>query len=451
MTYELEAGGRGLSQAEILARLSSEGCAEWIGSISDEKARSIHHDWDFWSRPDQRPPPGKWRTWLLLAGRGFGKTRAGAEWVRQVAAAGRTGRIGLVAATMAEARAIMVEGESGLLAIHPPDDRPSYEPSLGRVSWNNGVQAFLYSAAEPESLRGPQFGAAWADEIAKWPRGEDAWANLMFTMRMGSRPRIVATTTPRPVPLVRALVEDKATVVTRGATGANRVHLAPGFIAAIEERFGGTRLGRQEIAGELVADVEGSLWPRELFESFRVSAIDPKAARKAMRRIVVAVDPPAGAGKQSDACGIVVAGLAADGRAYVLADASVEGLRPEGWARAVARQYALWRADRIVAEANQGGEMVRSVLRAAGRNLPVKLVHAHESKGSRAEPVAAHYEMGRACHAGAFPALEDELAGMTIDGRYAGPGRSPDRADALVWAVRELLPDAAGEPRVQGL
>ncbi|MGP1283654.1 MAG: terminase large subunit domain-containing protein, partial [Parasphingopyxis sp.] len=291
---------------------------------------------------------------------------------------------------------------------------------------------------------------AWADEIGKWRDGEAAWDNLMLGLRLGDYPRAVATTTPRPVALVRRLVGDAesgkgGTVLTRGRTQDNRAHLAPGFVAAIEAAYGGTRLGRQELDGELIEDVAGSLWPRALIERCRVRAVP------ALRRVVVAVDPPAGAGPGSDACGIVVAGLGADARGYVLADASVQGLRPEGWAAKVADAAEAWDADRVIAEANQGGAMVRSVLQAAGRILPLRLVHAARGKSARAEPVAALYEAGRVGHAGTFPALEDEMAGLTIGGRYEGPGRSPDRADALVYALTELMLGRTIDPGVRKL
>lgn len=428
-----------------------------LDALGPEGRAALGGLWPFWAPASQLPPPADWRIWLVMAGRGFGKTRAGAEWVRAIAKADGEARIALVGATLHEARTVMVEGESGLLALTPPGEELLWEPSLRRLVWPSGARARLFSAAEPESLRGPQHSHAWCDEIGKWDarngRAEEAWDNLLLGMRRGPLPQVTATTTPRATDLVRRLIaeadRDPAIVVTRGRTADNRAHLPPAFLAAVTRAYRGTRLGRQELDGELVEDVEGSLWPRALIEACRAPAMAPHEARAAMRRIVVAVDPPAGAKKDSDACGIVVAGLGADGRGHVLADASVAGARPEGWARVVAAQYALWRADRIVAEANQGGEMVRSVLgAAAGPTLPVRLVHARRSKSARAEPVSFLYETNRARHAGAFPALEDEMAGMTIDGCYEGPGKSPDRADALVWALTELMLGGAREPRV---
>ena len=412
--------------------------------LLDEAERS----WRVWARLSQQPPEGwGWRTWLILAGRGFGKTRAGAEWVRGIAESNPRARIALIGATMSETRAVMVEGDSGLLAI-ARDVRPRYEPSLGRLSWPGGAVAYLSSAAEPEALRGPQHSHAWADEIGKWPDGIRLWDILAMTMRLGEKPRIVATTTPRPVPLLRRLLADAQgdVVVTRGRMGENRANLPPDFLAAMEAHYRGTRTGRQELDGEWIDAVEGALWPRELIEARRVAAMPC-----AVRRVVIGVDPPAGIGAGVDACGIVAVALGADGAAYVLEDASVQGLSPEGWARAVTRTAERHAADRVIAEANNGGAMVESVLRAAGAaHLPVKLVHASRGKAARAEPVSALYERGAAFHVGAFPALEDELAGLVIGGDYAGPGRSPDRADALVWAMTELmLGRGFGEPRVR--
>ncbi|HEX8445116.1 MAG TPA: terminase family protein [Sphingomonas sp.] len=398
-----------------------------------ESARAAEHHWDLWARPGQRAPTGDWRIWLMLGGRGFGKTRAGAEWVRAQVEATPGVQVALVGATYAEARAVMVEGESGLLAIAPPPVRPVWEPSLRRLRWPGGGQAFVYSAAEPEALRGPQHHAAWADEIAKWKDGDAAWDNLMMGLRLGQDPRTVATTTPRPVPLVRRLVAMPGVVVTRGRTADNRANLADSFVATMDALYGGTRLGRQELDGELIEEIEGALWSRALIEACRRTRALPSV------RTVVAVDPPAGAGAGSDACGIVAVALGADGIAQVIADASVQGATPDGWARAVADCAARHGADRVVAEANNGGAMVEAVLRAANQGLPVKLVHASRGKVARAEPVAALYEAGRAVHVGAFPQLEDELAGLLSGGCYVGPGRSPDRADALVWAMTELM------------
>jgi len=481
---EAERAGR-YSLCERVAMLGPAERHFVLAGLTTDEREALASGWEGCGRPAQQPPdhPG-WRVWLILGGRGFGKTLAGAQWVHGLAEApGR--RIAIVGPTDEEARAVMVEGPSGLLATAREDERPEWEPSLGRLTWRSGTSAHLYSAANPEALRGPEHDFAWCDEIAKWPRGEAAWDNLILGLRRGERPRVLATTTPRPVPLMRRLVgpdgegRDGVTV-TRGRTSDN-IALAPAFVANVTDLYGGTRLGRQELDGELIEEVEGSLWPRALIEASRVvlpgtgrgtagTAVEggersehgdagplhqaspgpPPRSGEEFRRVVVGVDPPAGIG--GDACGIVVCALDADGIGYVLADASVAGLRPEGWAAAVARAAETWGADRVIAEGNQGGAMVESVLRSVESRLPVRIVHARRGKSARAEPVAGLFERRRAKFAGAFPDLEDQLAGMTIAGGYEGPGRSPDRADAMVWALTELmLGPARGEPRVRRL
>ena len=405
----------------------------WFKRIRDDRYEKRLTDWSWWRREDQHPPAGDWHVWMLLAGRGFGKTRTGAEWVRAFAEATPGARIALVAASLHEARQVMVEGESGLLAIAPDALRPDYESSLRRLTWPNGAVATLYSAAEPDSLRGPEHQAAWCDEIAKWPQGEAAWDNLMLTMRIGAQPQVVATTTPRGVPLVRRLMKEKGVAVTRGATASNRLNLSPRWLATMGAIYDGTRLGRQELDGEMLEDVEGALWTRALIERCRV---DADAVGK-LARVVIGVDPPASA--QGDACGIVVAALLRDGRLAVVEDATVKRAAPGVWAQAVAAAAARWGAERVVAESNMGGEMVAATLAQADARLPVRAVHASVGKARRAEPVALAYERGQVVHAGAFADLEDQLCGLQIGGGYAGPGRSPDRADACVWALAALL------------
>ena len=378
-----------------------------------------------------------------------GKTGA-ASWLLRLQRDGKRQDIGLGSAklvTLAEARAIMVEGESGLLAVSPPYRRPVFEPSLRRLSWPNGALAYLYSAAEPESLRGPQHSHAWCDEIAKWDnagaRATQAWDNLMMGLRLGEDPRVVATTTPRPVPLMMRLLAGEAsgdTVVSRGTSYDNAENLPARFLSEMRRSFGQTALGRQELEVAMLSEAEGSLWNRAAIEMSR------EAPGALLERIVIGVDPPAGA--NGDACRIVVVGVGTDGIARVLDDRSVTKPSPEQWARAVAAAHQKWSADRIVAEANQGGAMVESVLRAADVALPVKLVHASRGKVARAEPVAALYEVGRVRHAGTFPRLEDEMCGLCAGGTYQGPGRSPDRADALVWALSELMLGGKGRPRI---
>ncbi|MEC3949793.1 DNA-packaging protein [Sphingobium sp. HWE2-09] len=435
-----------VSDQEWLAGEDRRARAAMLKRLDQGAAERLAHEWRYLARSAQLPPDGDWRIWLMMAGRGFGKTRAGAEWVRMIAEADPQARIALVGATLGEARSVMVEGVSGLLSVAPWWNRPAYAPALRRLTWPNGAMATLFGAAEPEGLRGPQFSHGWADEIAKWAGGEAAWHNLMMGLRLGARPQLLATTTPRPVPLVRSLVarDGDDVVVTRGRTEENAAHLAAGFVAAMAASYGGTRLGRQELDGELIEEVEGALWSRDLIERCRVAHVPG-----VLTRVVVAVDPPASAG--GDACGIVVAGTGGDGCAYVIADASVGGQSPEGWARAVAAAALVHGADRVVAEANNGGAMVESVLRAAEEKMPVKLVHASRGKAARAEPVAALYEAGRVMHRGAFPELEDQMCGLIAGGGYVGPGRSPDRADALVWALSELMLGKRGEARVRGM
>jgi phage terminase large subunit-like protein len=365
-----------------------------------------------------------------------------------VAEADPTARIALVADTLGEARRVMVEGPSGLLAIAPASNRPVYEPSRRQLTWAKGAVATLYAAGEPESLRGPQHSHAWCDEVAKWDqaggRAEAAWDNLLLGLRLGRMPQVMATTTPRAVTLVKRLLGQDDAVVTRGTTEDNKDHLPTGFFRSVRAQFGRSLLGRQELYGELIEDIEDALWNRALLESCREDAASCPA-----KRVAIGVDPPASS--DGDACGIVVCALGEDGVARVLADRSVRRATPERWARAVAEAARLWEADRVVAEANNGGEMVRSVLHAAEIALPVRLVHASRGKAARAEPVATLYEGGRVRHCGQLPELEDEMCGLMTGGGYEGPGRSPDRADALVWALSELMLGRKVEPRVRVL
>lgn len=437
-----------MSPDESLPAMDVASQERFLGQLSAAQVEETRWHWDLWARPEQLPPPGDWRVWLILAGRGFGKTRAGAEWVRAITRSDPDAHVALIAASLGDARAVMVEGESGLLAVGAPDRAPKFEPSLRRLTWDNGAQATLYSAAEPETLRGPQHSHAWCDELGKWAvsanRAERCWDNLLLGLRLGEAPRILATTTPRAVPLLRRLLAEEASgevVVTRGSSRANAANLPLRFLNDMAKTYGQSALGRQELEGEMLDDLPGALWTRAMIEQARASTVPP------MKRVIIGVDPPASA--HGDACGIVVCGLGDDGLAYVQADLTVEKASPERWARAVASAWPTWHADRVVAEANQGGEMVGSVLRAANAALPIKLVHARHGKGARAEPVAALYECGRVRHAGTFPQLEDELCGLMVGGEYRGPGRSPDRADACVWALTELMLGHAAEPRVR--
>lgn len=441
-----------LSEIEKLALLPDAQIEKILEDLGEEGQYQLLYDWGWNARPEQLAPimtMGKnWRIWLIMAGRGFGKTRAGAEWVRSIAHHNPDARIALIGANHHEARSIMVTGESGLLSIGPQDSRPIYESSLRRVTYPNGAQAYCYSAGEAEALRGPQHSHAWCDELAKWNRGDgqdstDIWANLWMGMRLGENPQCVVTTTPRSVPLLKQIIAEHDVIITKGSTHENRANLPSQFIASVSAQYGGTALGRQELNGELIEDVEGALWSRTMIESIRVS---PKSADE-MQRIIVAVDPPISA--HGDACGIIVAGVNDEGLAFVLADHSIEKASPETWARKVAETAALWSADRIIAEANQGGAMVKSVLSAAGLAAPVTLVHASRGKVARAEPVAALYEARRVFHAGIFAHLEDQCCGLMMGGDYIGPGRSPDRADALVWAMTELLLGKKNSPKIR--
>lgn len=436
------------SRLDWLLALPAEERLHYLSQLSAAERAEMPHDWRLWAREGQLPPDGDWRLWLVMAGRGFGKTRMGAEWVRSVAERDPLARIALVAASLGEARSVMIEGESGLLACCPVRRRPRFEPSLRRVVWPNGAVATLYSAAEPDSLRGPQHSHAWCDEIAKWDnagaRAELAWDNMLMGLRLGEMPRAMATTTPRAVPLLTRLLGDEDAIVTRGRTENNRDNLPARYIRDIRRSLGSALLARQELDGEMLLDHAGALWTRALIEQCREAAASAGAVRT-----VVGVDPPASAA--GDACGIVVVALGEDGIARVLADATVARASPERWARAVAEAAEHWNADRVVAEANQGGAMVESVLRAASIALPLRLVHATRGKSARAEPVAALYESGRVRHCGQFAALEDQLCGLITGGGYQGPGRSPDRADACVWALTELMLQARGGPRIRDL
>lgn len=429
------------SLAERLAALPAAERDAALASLTDEQARLLVNEWEFWARPDQLAPPGDWSIWLILAGRGWGKTRTGAETVRQWVcgltplARGYYQRVALVAETAADARDVMVEGDSGLLAIHPADFRPVYEPSKRRVTWPNGAMATLYNATEPDQLRGPQHDCAWLDELAKWRYAQETWDQLQFGLRSGAHPRQVITTTPRPIALLRDIMGRAETVVTRGRTMDNRANLAETFVRQIVDRYAGTRLGRQELDAEMLDDVPGALWTRRALDEHRVKTAPP------LQRIVVGVDPAATSGEDADETGIVVAGVAPtpDGHAhgYVLDDWSLRGT-PEEWARKAVAAYRAYEADRIIAEANQGGEMVASVIRTVSPTVPVTLVHASRGKYVRAEPISALYEQGRVHHVGALPALEDQMISFTPDAdRKYG---SPDRVDALVWAMTELFP-----------
>lgn len=418
---------------------------EWndrVSRLSDAEVETLFFNWSVWARPEQWPPDADWTTWLLMGGRGAGKTRAGAEWVRTMV----TGElpvspVALVSESLDEARRVMVEGPSGLLAVGPPAERPKFERGRQKLVWPNGAEAHLMSASDPERFRGPQFAVAWCDELGKWPHAEAAWDMLQFALRLGERPRQLVTTTPRPTKLVKRLLAEPGTILTRMTTEENKDNLAPGFLSEVVGRYRGTRLGRQELNGELIEDREDGLWSRELVEGCRkFSDIVPE-------RVVVAVDPAVSAKKNSDSCGIVVAARAGE-QAIVLADRTLKPAPPMGWARRVVRAFQEFDADAIVVEVNQGGDLVKNLIAQIDPLVPVIEVRATRGKWLRAEPVAALYERGLVRHARGLDELEDEMCAFGPDG--LSDGHSPDRVDALVWALTELML-GRGRPRVRSI
>jgi phage terminase large subunit-like protein len=422
--------------------------------LPETDVEDLDEDFAAFAHAHQDPPPfardGKpWTTWLVLAGRGAGKTRLGAEWVRALVhgegpyAAQPHGAIALVGETEHDVREVMIDGPAGLLHTGPRDARPHWTASRRRLAWPNGAVGYAFSAEDPEQLRGPQFDAAWCDELAKWHYADETFDMLQFGLRLGAFPRQIVTTTPRPTALVKRLVDDPRTAVTRATTRDNAAFLSPAFLSNVLARYEGTRLGRQEIDGEIIEDRADALWTRATIEAARVRGAP------ALMRIVVGVDPPASSKPNADRCGIVAAGLGEDGVVYVLEDATVERAQPAEWAARAIAVYRRHAADTLVAEVNQGGEMVRAVLRGVDASVPVKTVHATRGKWLRAEPVAASYAQGHVRHVGAFPALEDEMADFGLQGLSSG--RSPDRLDALVYAVTELTVKPRAEPRVRSL
>ncbi len=449
---------------EALAALKPDHAALVMKMSGASALLGANRDFPNWAHDGQKSPPGDWRTWVIMAGRGYGKTRAGAEWVAAQARHDGRLRIALVAATLAEARSIMVDGEAGLLAV-AGDEVARWMPSRGLLRFINGAEAALFSGASPEQLRGPQHHIAWCDELAKWEKPGDTWDMLQFGLRLGERPRVLVTTTPKAGADLTRIMAAKGCVVTRGKTRENP-HLPLAFVETVEELYAGTRLGRQELDGELLPDVAGALWSVELIERCRFRAHTDPQNRFAsslvempgggawpvgvstgldmngigrpclmFTRTVIGVDPPSGDGT----CGIIACALDADGTAYVLADHSVTARSPEGWARAVAAAADVHGASLVVAETNQGGAMVEAVLKAADARLRVRAVQAHISKSERATPIATAFEAGKVRLCGRFEELEGQLCGMIAGGCYEGPGRSPDRADAMVWALSELM------------
>ena len=496
---------RDLDLFGYLRELAPDLRARAVASLGAEERAAFDAHWPGWAHGGQLPPDGaggggedgSWRTWVLMAGRGYGKTLAGAQWVADAMRADGTLRVALVAATIDEARLVMVEGHSGLLAVAGREIE-QWVPSRRWLRFVGGAEATLFSGTGPEKLRGPEHGIAWCDELAKWDRPGETWDNLQLGLRRGDRPRALVTTTPRPGPVLRRIMAEPGCVVTGGRT-ADNPHLPPAYVDTVERLYGGTRLGRQELEGELLAE-GGALWTPETLEACRLPLIPPpkgegdrsppwangggvscderdlpardaagrerplhhalhgpplrdklkedregRSARPRFTRTVIGVDPPSGDGT----CGIVACALDADGIGHVLADHSVTARSPEGWARAVADAAAIHRTGAVVAERNQGGKMVASVLRAADGALAVRLVHASDGKATRAQPVALLFEAGRVRLHGRMAALEAELLGLVADAPYQGPGDSPDRADAMVWALTDLMLGRAGEASVR--
>ncbi len=421
----------------MILSLTSDELSVFLRRLEERCPGAIEYAGRIWSgiaRAEQVPPADDdWIVWLLLAGRGFGKTRTGAETVRALVETDKAMRIALIGPTAADVRGVMVEGESGLLSVHPPGPWPIYEPANHRVLWENGAVATCYSADEPRRLRGPQHDFAWADELAAWRYPQEAWDMLMLGLRLGDRPRVVVTTTPKPIRLIRDLVAAPTTRLTRGSTHDNKANLAASFISAIIAKYEGTRLGRQELNAELLEQADGALWTRQAIEAARIDA----GAAPELRRVVVAIDPAVTSGDHADETGIIVAGVGYDGLAYVVRDASGR-FSPNEWASRAINLYRLHKADRVVAETNNGGEMIELTLRTVMPAVAFKAVSASTGKQARAEPVAALYEQGKVRHLGGFPALEDQMCNWE-----PGSGAtSPDRVDALVWALTELLLEA---------
>jgi phage terminase large subunit-like protein len=413
------------STLRSLATLSPKDRDKVLGSLTPEQLIELRWDWGFWARDNQLPPETDWRVWLILAGRGFGKTRTGAEYIRQRVASGEARHIALVGRTAADVRDVMVTGPSGLLSVYPPSEVPEYEPSKRRVTWPCGAVAITYSAEKSDQLRGPQHDTAWCDELAAWQYPGETWDQMMFGLRFGD-PRVIVTTTPRPIQIIRDLVKSRHTATTRGSTFDNRQNLAEAFFEQMLDKYQGTSIGRQELYAEILDELPGALWARSSIDSSRV------AEAPAMARIVVAVDPAITSKDTSDETGILVCGAGLDGDFYVLEDASGR-MSVDTWGRRVVDCYDRWKADRVVAEVNQGGDLVESMLRQSGRNLSYRGVHASRAKHSRAEPVAARYEQGKVHHVGVFADLEDQLCTYSQFSKY-----SPDRLDALVWGITDL-------------
>jgi phage terminase large subunit-like protein len=430
--------------ASLVASLPVKQREDLLNKLSDEQLLELKFDWKFWSRPSQRPPKWDWFIWFLCAGRGFGKTRTGAEFirdqVREMTEALGPIHVGFIAKTPADARKVMIDSPagSGIINVSAPHERPVYNPSTKLLYWPNGSMATVYSSKEYDSLRGPAHHLLWADEIASWHYPQETWDNAMFGLRLGPNPRAIVTSTPRPIPIIKDFfARNKVDVaITTGSTYENIGHLPPRFLQTILDKYKGTSLGEQEIFAKLISDDPRALWSRSLLEDKRIRIL----RHPELKRVAVAVDPPASSREGSAECGIVGAGIGIDERGYLLEDASLGPATPKKWGRAAVTLYHKIKANWIVAEGNNGGEMVSEVIHGIDPNVPVEIVHASKGKFARAEPVSSLYEQYKISHVGTFGPLEDQLCNWVP----GGDSPSPDRLDALVWAFTKLMVKETG-------
>ena len=447
------AGKNGLPLHADDLREMGKDVADVLSKLDPKKAEELRYTWKFWARPQQIAPEGAWNTWFINAGRGFGKTRAGVEWVREKIKEGHK-RVAVIAATNGDLEKVVVRGESGFLNCCWSGDKtysgthlglPDWSPTKRVLTWDNGASVTLFSAEEPDRLRGPQFSAMWVDELASWYKDRETWDMAQFGLRLGKHPQVCVTTTPRPTKLVRDIMKNPKTIVTYGSTFDNSANLAATYIQAVKDQYEGTRLGRQELYAEIMDEASGALWTRDLLSKCEVEGVDdPVAFAKTLARVVISVDPAVTSNAESDMTGLVVAGIDLNGCSYILEDAT-DRYTPEGWATRAIGLYHQYEADKIVAERNQGGEMVRSTLHTVDETVPVKLVHASRGKFARAEPVSSLYERGKVKHLKGLDALEDQL----VQWEPLGSIGSPDRLDAMVWAVTELALKGISKPELR--
>jgi len=435
--------------ARTLKNLPDQDVKEILQELGPAKVKELRHTWRFWARPEQIEPEGDWDTWVALAGRGWGKTRSGAEWIREQVKRGKK-RLAFVAPTNSDIRKVMVEGESGIMNVCWEGDKtnrgafmgkPEWSPTNRQIKWANGATVDAFSAEDPERLRGPQFEAAWCDELCAWRNAQDVWDMLMFCLRLGRHPRTFITTTPKPTKLLRTILKNPRTVVSTGSTYDNADNLAENYLKAVRSAYEGTRLGRQELYAEVLDEASGALWTRELLAE---AEIERDQVPKHLNRIVVSVDPAITSNEESDLTGIIVAGVDVNGTAYVLED-HTDRYTPQQWAAKAVSLYHLHMADRIVAERNQGGDMVRHTIKTEDETVPVRLVHASRGKMARAEPVSALYEQGKVKHVRGLNELEDQM----VQWEPLGSIGSPDRLDAMVWAITDLVLKGVAKPTLQ--